>query len=68
MKPEIKFYQIKNLLKNNGNEGEGFGWAGQVIGLINDVPPVQELFNEMISTVEQGKQRLINILETTKNF
>lgn len=52
----------------NGNEREGFGWAGQVIGLINDVPTVQELFDEMISTAEQGKQRLINILETTKNY
>ncbi|PFA93405.1 2-nitropropane dioxygenase [Priestia megaterium] len=51
----------------NGNESEGFGWAGQVIGLINDVPTVQELFDEMISTAKQGKQRLINILETTKN-
>lgn len=51
----------------NGNEEEGFGWAGQVIGLINDVPTVQELFDEMISTAEQGKHRLINILETTKN-
>ncbi|MEI2443375.1 NAD(P)H-dependent flavin oxidoreductase [Priestia megaterium] len=50
-----------------GNEGEGFGWAGQVIGLINDVPTVQELFDEMISTAEQGKQRLINMLEVTKN-
>ncbi|MBA9041808.1 enoyl-[acyl-carrier protein] reductase II [Bacillus aryabhattai] len=52
----------------NGNDREGFGWAGQVIGLINNVPTVQELFDEMISTAEQGKQRLINILETTKNY
>ncbi|MEH6856283.1 NAD(P)H-dependent flavin oxidoreductase [Priestia megaterium] len=51
----------------NGNDREGFGWAGQVIGLINNVPTVQELFDEMISTAEQGKERLINILETTKN-
>ncbi|MGG3177896.1 nitronate monooxygenase [Priestia megaterium] len=51
----------------NGNESEGFGWAGQVIGLINNVPTVQELFDEMISTAEQEKQRLINILEATKN-
>ncbi|NEW01334.1 nitronate monooxygenase [Bacillus megaterium] len=51
----------------NGNESEGFGWAGQVIGLINNVPTIQELFDEMISTAEQGKQRLINILEATKN-
>lgn len=51
-----------------GNEEEGFGWAGQVIGLINDIPTVQELFNEMISTAEQGKQRLMNIFETQKKF
>ncbi|MGR6341598.1 NAD(P)H-dependent flavin oxidoreductase [Priestia megaterium] len=49
----------------SGNEEDGFGWAGQVIGLINDIPTVQELFDEMISTAEEGKQRLINILETT---
>ncbi|WRU97719.1 nitronate monooxygenase (plasmid) [Bacillus sp. JZ8] len=51
-----------------GNEEEGFGWAGQVIGLINDIPTVQELFNEMISTAEQGKQRLMNIFETQKKL
>ncbi|MEH7327954.1 2-nitropropane dioxygenase [Priestia megaterium] len=51
----------------NGNESEGFGWAGQIIGLIDNVPTVQELFDEMISTAKQGKQRLINIWETTKN-
>ena len=51
----------------NGNESEGFGWAGQVIGLINNVPTVQELFDEMITTAEQGKQRLINMLEAAKN-
>lgn len=52
----------------NGNEEEGFGWAGQVIGLINDIPTVQELFTEIISTAEQGKQRLMNIFETQKKF
>lgn len=38
----------------NGNEIEGFGWAGQVIGLINTIPTVQELFDEMILTAEKG--------------
>ncbi|MED4050729.1 nitronate monooxygenase [Priestia megaterium] len=51
----------------NGNESEGFGWAGQVIGLINSIPTVQELFDEIISSAERGKERLINILETIKN-
>ncbi|TWT04767.1 nitronate monooxygenase family protein [Planomicrobium sp. CPCC 101079] len=30
-----------------GNVEEGFGWAGQVTGLIKDVPSVQELLNRM---------------------
>ncbi|MDQ0339132.1 enoyl-[acyl-carrier protein] reductase II [Caldalkalibacillus uzonensis] len=30
-----------------GKPEEGFGWAGQVIGLIHDIPTVQELFERM---------------------
>lgn len=30
-----------------GRTEEGFGWAGQVAGLIHDVPTVQELFSRM---------------------
>jgi len=41
-----------------GDEQEGFGWAGQVIGLIDDVPTVEELFDRMFSQVEAGLQRL----------
>ncbi|PEA36902.1 NAD(P)H-dependent flavin oxidoreductase [Priestia megaterium] len=52
----------------DGNEQEGFGWAGQVAGLIKDIPTVQELFDEMVSTAEQGKQRLVNIFEAEKKF
>ena len=42
----------------DGNEAEGFGWAGQVIGLINDIPTVQELFDDMILTAEKGLSRI----------
>lgn len=42
----------------DGNEGEGFGWAGQVIGLINNIPTVQELFDEMILTAEREQSRI----------
>ena len=42
----------------DGNEVEGFGWAGQVIGLINTIPTVQELFDEMILTAEKGQSRI----------
>jgi len=31
----------------DGDEVEGFGWAGQVIGLIKDNPTVQELFDNI---------------------
>ncbi|SER81980.1 nitronate monooxygenase family protein [Psychrobacillus sp. OK032] len=45
-----------------GNESEGFGWVGQVIGLINNIPTVQELFDEMISSAEREQIRLANLM------
>ncbi|MFB9759207.1 NAD(P)H-dependent flavin oxidoreductase [Ectobacillus funiculus] len=41
-----------------GKETDGFGWAGQVVGLIDTIPTVQELLNEMISEAEEGRLRL----------
>ncbi|MFY0545235.1 NAD(P)H-dependent flavin oxidoreductase [Brevibacillus sp. H7] len=41
-----------------GNDEEGFGWAGQVIGLIEDVPTVQQLFDRMFTQVEETLRRL----------
>ncbi|MDP4106217.1 MAG: nitronate monooxygenase [Bacillota bacterium] len=46
----------------DGNETEGFGWGGQVIGLINNIPTVQGLFDEMILTAEKGLSRMENII------
>jgi enoyl-[acyl-carrier protein] reductase II len=46
----------------DGNEVEGFGWAGQVVGLINNIPTVQELFDEMILTAEKGLDRIGKII------
>ncbi|HHY73909.1 MAG TPA: nitronate monooxygenase [Bacillus bacterium] len=40
-----------------GNEKEGFGWAGQVMGLIKDVPTVQELFARMIAEAESLRKK-----------
>ena len=45
-----------------GNIEEGFGWAGQVMGLINDIPTVQELFDEIIYSANDGSKRINNIL------
>ncbi|MBS4172369.1 nitronate monooxygenase family protein [Bacillus sp. FJAT-49736] len=36
----------------NGNVEEGFAWAGQVMGLIKDIPTVEELINRMIKDAE----------------
>lgn len=35
-----------------GHDSQGFGWAGQVAGLIEDIPSVEELFTRMISQAE----------------
>ncbi|MDQ1146863.1 NAD(P)H-dependent flavin oxidoreductase YrpB (nitropropane dioxygenase family) [Bacillus sp. SORGH_AS 510] len=55
------YEQLKDLISGNANkryiyEGsvdEGFAWAGQVMGLIKDVPSVSELFERMIREAEE---------------
>jgi NADH:quinone reductase (non-electrogenic) len=37
---------------HDGDVDNGFGWAGQVTGLIDDVPSVAELFGRMIKEAE----------------
>lgn len=37
----------------DGKIDEGFAWAGQVMGLIKDVPTVQELFERMLMEAEK---------------
>ncbi|MED1873210.1 nitronate monooxygenase [Brevibacillus borstelensis] len=58
LKPYISG-ERNRLFIHEGNEQEGFGWAGQVIGLIDDVPSVQELFDRMFQDV-QGKLAFLN--------
>ena len=60
------FEQLKPFIsgENNrtfiydGDEQKGFGWAGQVIGLIQDVPSVQELFTRMFSDLSETWGRI----------
>jgi NADH:quinone reductase (non-electrogenic) len=55
------YEQLKDYISGQANkryiydgvENEGFAWAGQVLGLIKDVPTVEELFTRMISDAEQ---------------
>ncbi|RBP95075.1 2-nitropropane dioxygenase precursor [Cytobacillus firmus] len=54
------YEQLKDYISGNANkkyiyEGkdhEGFAWAGQVMGLIKDIPSVQELFQQIIAEGE----------------
>lgn len=41
-----------------GDAEEGFGWAGQVIGLIHDVPTVRELIERMMEEAGSSVHRL----------
>ncbi|MCP2033220.1 enoyl-[acyl-carrier protein] reductase II [Planomicrobium sp. HSC-17F08] len=40
-----------------GNLNEGFGWAGQVTGLIKDVPTVAELLDRMVKEAGEIRKR-----------
>ncbi|WJV17271.1 nitronate monooxygenase family protein [Rossellomorea marisflavi] len=40
-----------------GNTAEGFAWAGQVMGLINDIPTVDELMSRMILEAESIRRK-----------
>jgi len=50
----------------DGIEEEGFGWGGQVVGLINHIPTVQELFDEMILNVEKQLSEIGNICDSNR--
>lgn len=41
----------------NGDKDQGFGWAGQVTGLIKDVPTVQELIKSMVKQAEEIREK-----------
>lgn len=41
----------------DGNIEEGFGWAGQVTGLIKDVPSVRELMDRMVQEAMEIRAR-----------
>ncbi|MBP2239972.1 NAD(P)H-dependent flavin oxidoreductase YrpB (nitropropane dioxygenase family) [Cytobacillus eiseniae] len=57
--------QLKDYISGNANkryiyegkEDEGYAWAGQVMGLIKDVPTVKELFERMISDGEKIRKK-----------
>lgn len=62
------YEQLKDYISGNANkkyiyEGkdqEGFAWAGQVMGLIKDIPTVEELFERIISKGETIRGKWTN--------
>ncbi|MDN4608976.1 NAD(P)H-dependent flavin oxidoreductase [Sporosarcina highlanderae] len=42
---------------HDGDEQQGFGWAGQVAGLIDDVPTVAELIDRMVNQAEKIRRK-----------
>lgn len=61
------YEQLKDYISGNANkkyiyEGkdhEGFAWAGQVMGLIKDIPSVKELFQRIIADGESIRGKWI---------
>ena len=59
------YEQLKSFISGKANqryihdgvEKEGFAWAGQVMGLIKDVPTVANLFQRMIHDGEQIREK-----------
>ncbi|QTD42454.1 nitronate monooxygenase family protein [Sporosarcina sp. Te-1] len=45
---------------HEGDIERGFGWAGQVAGLIHDIPSVKELFDRMVCEAEVFRKRWSN--------
>lgn len=45
-----------------GQAEEGFGWAGQVTGLIHDVPTVEELFGRMEKEAEAISEKWFHMI------
>ncbi|MNP63176.1 Nitronate monooxygenase [compost metagenome] len=41
----------------DGIQEEGFGWAGQAVGLIHDIPEVSELIQRMVIEAEEIRRK-----------
>lgn len=59
---QLKYYISGKANKKfiyDGNFEEGFAWAGQVMGLIKDVPSVEELFERILTEANEIRQKWI---------
>ena len=44
----------------NGDTNKGYAWAGQVMGLIDDVPTVEQLLSRMVKEAENIREKWTN--------
>lgn len=65
----LSYEEMKTFISGEANtafahEGqeEGFGWAGQIAGRIEDIPKVSELIKRMIKEAEKQHQKLQSII------
>ncbi|WP_379966912.1 NAD(P)H-dependent flavin oxidoreductase [Ectobacillus sp. sgz5001026] len=64
-KEEKKYEDLKDYISGTankryiyeGNKDEGFAWAGQAMGRINDIPTVEQLITRMIQETEDIRTR-----------
>lgn len=64
-KEEVGYNGLKDYISgatnkkyiHEGKTEEGYAWAGQVLGLIKDVPSVESLFQDMITTAENIRKK-----------
>lgn len=56
----LSYEALKDYISGNANKrfiydgekDEGIGWAGQVTGMIHDIPTVEELITRMLAEAE----------------
>lgn len=59
------YAQLKNFISgeanrrfiHEGSSNEGFGWSGQVAGMITDVPTVEDLIKRMVNEAESIRRK-----------
>ncbi|WP_372799577.1 NAD(P)H-dependent flavin oxidoreductase [Litorivivens sp.] len=63
LQPLVAGARGREQVLEGGNIQDGIWWAGQVVGLINDVPTCEELISRMMTEAEDlVEQRLLKLL------
>ena len=58
--------KVNTIAALEGMLGEGYVWAGQVVGLINDVPSVQELIERLVRETWEITRKMQSLFEKSE--